>query len=177
MSIRDALKTPSRAKARAALSSSLVFVFDASGGIARGSAGPQLSQLLQHGVQIGHSPMVGDLSVADPHRVDRFELDGLAGGGDTEKVAELSAVVGLVGGDDVAVDGLPMDLGPAVGKRIAQSVVEDANSGLVGRGAWLGGVVDEVVGEQFVKQREIALSLDLFGVAADHRLQGFAVGS
>jgi hypothetical protein len=39
-----------------------------------------------------------------------------------------------------------------------------------------GGVVDEVVGEQFVEQDEIALALDLFGVAADHRLQGFAFG-
>jgi hypothetical protein len=106
--------------------------------------------------------VVGDLSVADPHRVDRFELDGLAGGSDTEKVAELSAVVGLVGGDDVAVDGLPMDLGPEVGKRVAQSVVEDANSSLVCGGAGLGRVVDEVVGEQFVEQREIALTLDLF---------------
>jgi hypothetical protein len=95
--------------------------------------------------------VVGDLSVADSHGVDRFELDGLAGGGDAEKVAEMGAVVDLVGGDDVTVDGLPMDLGPEVGKRVAQSLVEEENAGLVGRGAGLGGVVDEVVCEQFLE--------------------------
>jgi hypothetical protein len=69
-----------------------------------------------------------------------------------------------------------MDLGPEVGKRVAQSLVEEENAGLVGRGAGLGGVVDEVVGEQFVEQGEIALALDLFGVAADHSLDGFTAG-
>jgi hypothetical protein len=53
-----------------------------------------------------------------------------------------------------------MDLGPEVGKRVAQSPVEDANTGFVGRGAGLRGVVDEVVGEQFVEQDEIALALN-----------------
>jgi hypothetical protein len=130
--------------------------------------------LLEDGVQV-RDPVVGDLSVADSHGVDRFEMDGLAGGGDAEKVTELGAVVDLVGGDDVAVDRLPMELGSEVGKRVAQSAVEDANAGFVGRGAGLWGVVDEVVGEQFVEQREIALTLDLFGVAADHRLEGFGV--
>jgi hypothetical protein len=70
--------------------------------------------------------------------VDRFELDGLAGGGDAEKVADVGVVVDLVGGDNVAVDGFPMDLGSEVGKRVAQSVVEDANAGFVGCGAGLG---------------------------------------
>ena len=40
-----------------------------------------------------------------------------------------------------------MDLGAEVGKSVAQPVVEDANACLVCRGAGLGGVVDEVVGE------------------------------
>jgi hypothetical protein len=31
-------------------------------------------------------------------------------------------------------------------------------------------VVDEIVGEEFVEEYEIALALDLFGVAADHGL-------
>jgi hypothetical protein len=82
-----------------------------------------LSELLQDGVQVRYSPVIGDLSVANPHGVDRFELDGLAGGGDAEKVAEVGAVVGLLGGDDVGIDGLPMDLGSEVGKRFAQTVV------------------------------------------------------
>ena len=68
-----------------------------------------------------------------------------------------------------------MNLGPEVGERLTQSVVEHAHPGLVGCSAGLGGVVDEVVGEQFVEQGEIALALDLFGVAADHRLCGFGV--
>jgi hypothetical protein len=38
-------------------------------------------------------------------------------------------------------------------------------------------VIDEVVGEQLVEQGEISLALDLFGVAADHRLEGFTVVS
>jgi hypothetical protein len=74
--------------------------------------------LLQHRVAVCHSPVVGDLSVMDSHRVDGFEVDGVAGGGDAEKVAEMGAVAGLVGGDDVAVVGLPMDLGPKVGKGV-----------------------------------------------------------
>jgi hypothetical protein len=69
-----------------------------------------------------------------------------------------------------------MDLGPEVGKRVAQSLVEDENTGFVWRGAGLGRVVDEIVGEQFVEQNEIALALNLFGVAADYRFDGFAVG-
>jgi hypothetical protein len=59
-------------------------------------------------------------------------LDCLTGRGDVEKVAEVGAVVDLVGGDDVAVDGLPMDLGPEVGKRVTQTLVEDVNAGFVG---------------------------------------------
>src|SRR4051794_18714066 len=102
-------------------------------------------------------------------------MDGLASRGDAQKVAAMGAVVDLVGGDDVAVDGLPMDLGSKVGKRVAQPVVEDANTGLVGGSAGLRGVVDEVVGEQFVEQCEIALALDFFGVAADQLLGRFAL--
>jgi hypothetical protein len=99
-------------------------------------------------------------------------MDGLTGRGDAEKVAAMGAVVDLVCGDDVAVDGLPMNLGSEVGKRVAQPAVENTNTGFVGRGAGLGGVVDKVVGEQFIKKGEIALALDLFGVAADDRLEG-----
>src|SRR3954466_12913643 len=131
--------------------------------------------MLESGAEIRHSPVAGDLPVAHPHRVDRFEVDGRTGGGNAEKVAEMSAVVDLVRGDNVTVDGLPMDLGPEVGKRVAQPLVEEANAGFVGRGAGLGSVVDEVVGEQFVEQDEITLTLDLFGVAADHRFQSLYV--
>jgi hypothetical protein len=52
--------------------------------------------------------VVGDLPVAHSHGVDRFELNGLAGGGDAEKFAAVRPVVDLEGGDDVAVDGLPI---------------------------------------------------------------------
>jgi hypothetical protein len=117
--------------------------------------------------------VVGDLSVSDSHGVDRLESDGLAGGGDAEKVAVVGAVINLEGSDDVAFDGLPMDLGPKVGKRVAQTLVEHPHSGFVRGRARLGGVVDEVVGEQFLEEDEIALALDLFGVAANHRLEGF----
>ena len=134
-----------------------------------------MSELLQDGVQVRHPPVVGDLPVTNSHGVNGFEMDGLASRGDTEKVAAMGAVVDLVRGDDVTVDGLPMDLGSKVGKRVAQPVVEDANTGFVGCGARLGSVVDEVVGEQFVEQCEIALALDFFGVAADQLLGRFAL--
>ena len=65
-----------------------------------------MSELLQDGVQVRHPPVVGDLSVADSHGVDRLELDGLTGGCDAEKVTEVGAVVDLVGGDDVEVSPL-----------------------------------------------------------------------
>ena len=95
--------------------------------------------------------MIGDLSIADPHRVDRFEVDGLTSRGDAEEVTKLGAVVGLVRRDDVAADCLPMNLGPEVGKRLAQTALQDANASFVGRGAGLRGVVDEVISEQFVE--------------------------
>jgi hypothetical protein len=70
---------------------------------------------------------------------------------DAEKFAAVGAVVDLEGGDNVTVDGLPMDLGSEVGKRATQTVVENPNAGFVGCGAGLGGVVDEVIGEQFIE--------------------------
>ena len=48
-----------------------------------------MSEFLQDGVQVRYSPVFGDFSVADSHGVDRFELDGIAGGGDSEKVAKV----------------------------------------------------------------------------------------
>jgi len=119
--------------------------------------------------------VIGDSAVADSHGINRLELDGLTGRSDTEKVAKVRAVVDLEGSDNVGVDSLPMDFGSKVGKGVAESLVEDANAGFVGCGTGLGSVIDEVVGEQLVEQGEIALALDLFGVAADHRLEGFTV--
>src|ERR1700710_1767077 len=121
--------------------------------------------------------MVGDLSVANSHSVDRFELDGLATRGDAEEVTLMSAVIRLKGGHDVAVDRLPMDLGPEVGKRFAQPVVEDTNAGFVGRRTGLGSVVNEIVAEQFLEQSKIALALDLFCVATHHRFQSFSLAT
>jgi hypothetical protein len=97
-----------------------------------------LSELLEDRVQVRHPPVIGDLPVADSHGIDCFEMDGLAGGSDAEKLAAVRPVVDLEGGDDVTVDGLPMDLGPEVRKRVTQSVVENPNAGFVGRGAGLG---------------------------------------
>src|SRR6476661_7026898 len=142
-----------------------------------GSGRRQLSELLQDGVQVRHPPVVGDHPGANSHRVDRFELNGLTGRGDAEKVAEVGAVIDLERRHDVAVDGLPMNLGSEVGKRLAQPVVEQPHSGFVGGGAGLGRVVDEVVGEQFLECGEIAVALHLFDVAANHRLEGFGLAA
>jgi hypothetical protein len=60
--------------------------------------------LLHDGEEIGDSPVVGDLAVANAHGVDGFELDGSAGGRYTEEFTEMGAVVDLVGRDQVALD-------------------------------------------------------------------------
>ena len=56
-----------------------------------------MSEFLQDGVQVRYSPVFGDFSVADSHGVDRFELDGIAGGGDSEKVAKVRTALSGVG--------------------------------------------------------------------------------
>jgi hypothetical protein len=56
------------------------------------------------------------------------------------------------------------------GKRVVQL----AGTGLVRAAARLRGVVQEVVGEQFVEELEVACALHLFGVSPDDRLRGLA---
>jgi hypothetical protein len=48
--------------------------------------------------------VVGDLALAYAHGIDGFELDGSAGGRNTEEFTEMRAVVDLVGRDQVALD-------------------------------------------------------------------------
>jgi hypothetical protein len=129
-----------------------------------------LSELLQDGIQIGDTPVLGDLAVANTHGVDGFELDGSACRRDAEKVAEMGAVIDLVGRDQVGLDRLPTDLRAEVGERFAQPRVENADTRLVRSRSGLWCVVDEVFGKQFVEQGEIPFAVDFLGVSPNDGL-------
>jgi hypothetical protein len=124
--------------------------------------------LLEQGQQVGHAPVLDDLAVPHPHGVDRLEVDLPTGGGDAEEQPLVGAMVGLVGRDEVAVGGLPVDLGMEVGERLAQQVVELPSAGLIRGPAGLRRVVEEVVGEELLEELEVSLTLD--GVAPDDGL-------
>jgi hypothetical protein len=59
--------------------------------------------------------MLGDLPVDDTHCVDRLEAHLPAGSRNTEEVAEVGAVISLIGRDYITVGLLPMDLRGEVG--------------------------------------------------------------
>jgi hypothetical protein len=62
-----------------------------------------------------------------------------------------------MGGNQVTVNRLPMDLRAEIRKGLAQTVIQDPHAILVWSGIRLRGVVDEVVGKQFFEQLEIAV--------------------
>src|SRR5437879_12823852 len=79
------------------------------------------TELLHKVEQRRDAPVLGDLAVDDPHGVDGVEADLLPSGRDTEKLSPVRAVIGFVGGHEVAGGYLPVDLGAEVGKRGAQT--------------------------------------------------------
>ncbi|MET3588400.1 hypothetical protein ABID21_004536 [Pseudorhizobium tarimense] len=111
--------------------------------------------------------MLGDLAVANAHGADRLELDLATGWLDPQNDALMGTVVGLEGGDDIAIDGLPVDLGVEVGESPAQRVIETTSALLVWRSSRLRRVVQEVVGEKLVEKFEVSAGLDFECVAAD----------
>src|SRR2546425_7027590 len=60
------------------------------------------TELLHQVEQRRDAPVLGDLAVDDPHGVDGVETDLLPGGRDTEELSLVGAVIGLVGGHEVA---------------------------------------------------------------------------
>ena len=79
----------------------------------------------------------------------------------------MRAMVSLVGHHTVAVCELPVNLRMKVRKGLAHVSVELSNAGLIGRGSRLSGVIDEIVGEEFVERIEVSFAWDLFGISAD----------
>src|SRR3989475_3422366 len=97
------------------------------------------TELLHQVEQRRDAPVLGDLAVDDPHGVDGVETDLLPGGRDTEELSLVGAVIGLVGGHEVAGGHLPVDLGAEVGERRPQALVqrsEERRVGKEGRSRW-----------------------------------------
>src|SRR5439155_11272948 len=98
------------------------------------------TELLHQVEQRRDAPVLGDLAVDDPHGVDGVETDLLPGGRDIEELSLVGAVIGLVGGHEVAGGHLPVDLGAEVGERRPQALVQHSHpslSGVVpGCGVW-----------------------------------------
>src|SRR2546422_8948459 len=90
------------------------------------------TELLHQVEQRRDAPVLGDLAVDDPHGVDRVETDLLPRGRDTEELPLVGAMIGLVGGHEVAGGHLPVDLGGEVGERGTQSFVQNPHPVLVG---------------------------------------------
>jgi hypothetical protein len=140
--------------------------------LSQGGSWGQCVELDEDAEEIGDPPVIGELSVLDAEDVYGVEVDSPAGRGYAEKLAMVGAVVGLVGGDFVGIDCLPMDLGIQIGKCCAQAGVELADAVFVGGDTGLRSVVDEVVGEQFLEGGEVSSALNFFGVASDDPLEG-----
>ncbi len=85
----------------------------------------------------------------------------------------MSAVVSFVGCHTIAVGKLPVDLRMEVRKSLTHVGIELAHAFLVGSGARLRGVIDEVIGEELIKDLKITLALNIFGVTTDDSLGYF----
>src|SRR5690242_17612960 len=119
------------------------------------------AQLLHDRVKICHAPMLADLTVDDAHCIDGLEADFGACASDAEKIPSMRAVISLEGGDDVAVDPLPMNLRREIREGFSQALVESKNAGLVASPTGLRRMIDEIVGKQFVEQGPISSPLHL----------------
>jgi hypothetical protein len=91
----------------------------------------------------------------------------------SEEWAIVRAVIGFVGRHAIAVRELPMNLRMKVRKRRAHVGVELPHTRLVRSGSWLGGVIHEIVCEEFFENIKVSLALDLFGISADNGFCGF----
>jgi hypothetical protein len=63
-----------------------------------------------------------------------------------------------------------------VRKRFAHVGVELPDTSLIGGGSGLGGVIHEIVREEFFENIEVPFALDLFGILADNGFRGFRRG-
>jgi hypothetical protein len=109
--------------------------------------GSEHAKLLHNRVEVRDTPMLGDPPIDDTHCVNRLEAHLPASRRNAEEVAEMGAVIGLIGGDDITVGLLPMDRRSEVGKCFPQPAVEFEYASLIGLTAWLRRMVMEIVVE------------------------------
>src|SRR2546428_7742981 len=117
------------------------------------------TELLHEVEQRRDAPVLGDLAVDDPHGVDGVETHLLPGGRYTEELALVGAVIGLVGGHDVAGGHLPVDLGAEVGERGTQGLVQHPHPVIVGCRDRLRSMDAQIIGEKILVRVSGALAL------------------
>src|SRR4051812_46822975 len=105
--------------------------------------------------------MFGDFALMHAHSVNSFELDFPASRRDPKKGPTVRPVIGLEGRHQLAFGGLPMNDRVEVGKGLPKCLVETTYARLVGGHVELRRVVNEVVGEEFLKELEIPRTLHL----------------
>src|SRR5882762_8071777 len=136
--------------------------------------GGKRAELLHEREEIGHAPVLGDLAVAHAHHVHGLELDFATSWREAEEFALVRAMVGFVRRHPVPIGELPVDVRVEVRKGSAQNLVEFARAGFVGRASRLRGMVEKIVGEQFIEHFEIPAALHFLGVASNDCFRGFA---
>jgi hypothetical protein len=89
---------------------------------------------------------------------------------DAKEMTFMRAVVRLVGCHPIAIRKLPVDLRMKVGECGTNIPVEFSHTSFVRSHARLRGVISETVREEFVEDIKSSLSLNFFGISADHGL-------
>src|SRR5262249_17486455 len=89
------------------------------------------------------------------------------------ELAIVCTVIGFVGCHSITVRQLPVNLRVKVRKRLAHISIELPDTSLIGGCSGLGGVIHEIIREEFVEDIEVAFALDLFGISADYGFRGF----
>src|SRR5260370_26644734 len=105
--------------------------------------------------------MVRDLSLPDPHHINRFEMNRRMGRSNSKKRALVSPMVSFVRRHTVAVRELPVDFGIKVRKCLPHVRVKLAHSGLVWSCSRLRRVIDKIICEEFLEYFEFPFCLEL----------------
>ena len=113
--------------------------------------------------------MIGDLAVLDAHDIHCFEVNLAMRWGNSKKRTFMCAVVRFIRRDSIAIGELPVDFGTKVRECGTKIGLKFPHPRLVRSRARLWCMVDEIIREKFLKNLEVALALDLFGISADNR--------
>jgi len=116
--------------------------------------------------------MLGDLAVVHPHNVDGFKVDFLTGRRHPQECSLVGSMIRLVSRHELSVGNLPVDLRVEIGECSTKGVVKTPDAIFIGSGAWLWGMVNEVVSEEFLEDVEVPTALHFFGIPADDSFRG-----